>query len=73
MIYQNYLQKVDFDIPVLVLWAKSDATLPATVVSHFKEALPTARVKMVGGHHGWLLEKPEDFVEEVEEFIGNSN
>jgi pimeloyl-ACP methyl ester carboxylesterase len=67
---RHYLGKVS--TPTLIVWGKQDAIIPVECGELYRQALPNAALKVIDNcGHSPAIEKPQEFLDTVTEFLGN--
>jgi 2-hydroxy-6-oxonona-2,4-dienedioate hydrolase len=67
-----YLRKVP--TPALLVWGQQDAIIPLECGQLYQQALPNATLKVIDRcGHSPALEKPQEFVQVVTEFLSSLN
>ena len=60
-------------VPTLIVWGKEDRIVPLSVGEAYHEAMPESRLELIDScGHRPEIERPEEFVKLVEEFLAGS-
>jgi pimeloyl-ACP methyl ester carboxylesterase len=66
-----HLLPVAANLPALLVWGRQDAVVPLNAGDIYKQALKSARMVVFDGcGHRPEVEKPADFIREIETFLG---